>query len=125
MNKTETEKVIDIFSKWFERTYSKDYTKLIEYYGYQKEGAHHLIAFLAGYKAAAKDNKKAITKARKDGLTCGIVYTAGILNRFYDQQSAEFILKESSTKSKKELRDAECEEYDIDNIGDLLPEEEA
>jgi hypothetical protein len=128
MKKAEMEKIIDIFWKWFDKAHNSDYTneeaKLIEYYGYEKEGAHQLIAFWAGYKIAAKEKEKVITKAEKDGLTCGIAYSIGILNHYSDQQSAEFILKESGIKSKSELRAAGCEQFDIDNIGDLLPEEE-
>jgi hypothetical protein len=125
MKKAEMEKIIDIFWRWFDKAHNKDYTreeaKLIEYYGYEKEGAHHLVSFWNGYKMAKKE-KKAITNARKDGLICGIAYAAGILNAYYDFQSAKFILHESGIKSKKELREAGCEEFDIDNIDDLLPE---
>jgi hypothetical protein len=76
MNKAEMKNIIDIFWKWYDKAHSSDYTneeaKLIEYYGYEKEGAHQLIAFWSGYKVAANEKEKATTKARKDGLTCGI-----------------------------------------------------
>jgi hypothetical protein len=58
----------------------------------------------------------------KKGLMCGIAYAAGILNKFYDDQSAKFIIKESGIKSKKELREAGCDNFDLDNLGNLLPE---
>ncbi|MDR3138445.1 MAG: hypothetical protein LBT95_02100 [Treponema sp.] len=126
MNKAEMEKIIDVFWKWFEKTHNKDYTlkeaKLIDCYGYEREGAHNLISFWAGYKISAKEKEKAITKARKDGLTCGIAYSAGILNRYHSTQAAEFILAQAGIKSIAELKAAGCDQFDIDNIGDLLPE---
>jgi hypothetical protein len=128
MNKAEMEKIIDIFWKWFEKAHNNDYThkeaKLIECYGYEKEGAHNLISFWAGYRVAMKEKEKAITKARKDGLTCGIAYSAGILNHCHSTQAAGFILNESGIKSITELTAAGCDQFDIDNIGDLLPDEE-
>jgi hypothetical protein len=126
MNKAEMKKIIDIFWKWFDKrydNYTNEEAKLRDYYGFDKTGSNRLIAFYAGYKIAMK-KEKVLTKAMKDGLTCGIAYSAGILNRYTDQQSAEFILNESGIKSKSELRAAGCEQFDIDNIGDLLPEEE-
>jgi hypothetical protein len=128
MNKVKMKKIIDVFWKWFDKAHNKDYTheeaKLIDSYGYEKEGAHHLISFWTGYKTAKKENEKAITRARKDGLTCGIACSAGILNNYYSSTAAQFVLDESGIKSIAELRDAGCEQFDIDNIGDLLPEEE-
>jgi hypothetical protein len=127
MNKAETEKIIDIFWKWFDRTAGKDYTgeeaRLIDYYGYKKEGASHLISFWNGYKIAMRDKEKAVTKARKNGLTCGIAYSIGLLNTNFNEGAAELLLKESGIKSITELKAAGCEQFDIDNIGDLLPEE--
>lgn len=67
--------------------------------------------------------EKVIERTGKNGLTCGIAYAAGILNRYHGRQAAQFVLKESGMKSLQELRDAGCEEFDIENIGDLLPED--
>jgi hypothetical protein len=58
----------------------------------------------------------------KNGLMCGIAYSIGLLNANFHEGAAELLLEESGIKSKRELRDAGCEEFDIENIGDLLPE---
>jgi hypothetical protein len=125
MKKAEMEIIIKIFLKWLSREdygHSNEEVKLREYYGVNKSGSDRLITFFSGYKQAKKETEKVIAKAQKDGLTCGIAYTVGILRRFHDSQSAKFIINESGLKSIAELRAAGCDQLDIDNIGDLLPE---
>jgi hypothetical protein len=126
MNKLEMEKIIGIFWKWFDKhcdEYTNEEAKLREYYGINKTGSNRLVSFYAGYKIAKKENEKAITnKVWKNGLTCGIAYSIGLLKTNYHEGAAECLLKESGIKSKSELRAAGCEQFDIDNIGDLLPE---
>ena len=115
------------FLKWFNRVQEKGYSneeaKMRDHFGLHREGSNRLAAFYAGYSMAIRENEKVIDRTRKNRLTCGIAYAAGILNQYQSLQAAEFILKESGMKSIKELRDAGCEEFDIQNIGDLLPEE--
>jgi hypothetical protein len=127
MKNADRNKIIDTFLKWYGKFRNNAFTyeeeKLVKYYGYEKEGAHNLISFWAGYKNAKKESERAIVKTNKDGLTCGIAYSIGLLNKYYGKGAAEFLLNESGLKSITELKAAGCEQFDIDNIGDLLPEE--
>jgi hypothetical protein len=126
MNKWAMAKITAGFIKWFERKNGGDYSyeeaKLLEYYGYGKNGGHQLVSFCAGYKKAVKEKEKEIEKIKKDRLICGIAYTAGILNRYFDDQSATFLLKEAGIESIQELRDSGCDSTDIENLTGLLPE---
>lgn len=60
-------------------------------------------------------------KARENGLTAGIALAVGLMHKH--GMNAQNILSECGIADKKELRDAGVEQFDLDNIGDLLPEE--
>jgi hypothetical protein len=113
--------------KWLYRIQDNGYNdseaEMLDHFGPSREDAHRVVAFFAGYSEAVKENEKANDQAGRNGLTRGIAYAAGILNQYHSVQAAEFVLKESGIKSKSELRSAGCEEFDIENIGDILPEE--
>jgi hypothetical protein len=78
--------------------------------------------FLKLWEAADQAADSALAAQKKDGLICGIAYSIGLLNTNFHEGAAEFLLKESGIKSKKELKAAGCDQFDIDNIGKLLPE---
>jgi hypothetical protein len=76
--------------------------------------------FMKLWKAADLAADNALMAQKKDGLICGIAYSIGLLNTNFHEGAAEFLLKESGIKSKKELRAAGCDQMDINNIGKLL-----
>lgn len=63
---------------------------------------------------AAKKNKS----KKMPEFTMGIIYCAGLMRRYYDEQAAEFILKESGNSgiTKQELLDGGVDQFDIDNL---------
>jgi hypothetical protein len=79
--------------------------------------------FIKLWEAANKAADSALMAQKKDGLICGIAYSIGLLNTNYYECAAECLLNESGIKSKSELRAAGCDQLDINNIGNLLPEE--
>lgn len=57
-------------------------------------------------------------KTQLDDFTKGILYCAGILNKYHCEQAAQFILKESSNLSmtKQEMIDGGLDEFDVENL---------
>lgn len=65
-----------------------------------------------------------LKKARDDGFTTGIAWSAGWINKYGGgPQDAIQLLSLAGIKDKKELREAGVDEFDLECIGDLLPEE--
>jgi hypothetical protein len=61
-------------------------------------------------------------RRKKGWFNLRIAYSIGLLNTNFHEGATKFLLEESGIKSKKELKDAGCDQIDIDNIGNLLPE---